>query len=158
MQNVHRKYNSIYKIFFLPLFPRCSTSQTEQMGSLVSSFASSGTLGNCKVPLYMWDPWDMSVHYLNLDSDGSAKKKPLPPKNMQNTSCCKISLHQRIYPVSSHCVKRTAVVQTIAGFVKYVEHPYHGENTMQNEIIILGKLQSATDLRKVMPGFSGIAF
>ena len=75
MQNVHRKYNSIYKIFFLPLFPRCSTSQTEQMGSLVSSFASSGTLGNCKVPLYMWDPWDMSVHYLNLDSDGSAKKK-----------------------------------------------------------------------------------
>lgn len=35
MQNVHIKYNSIYKIFFLLLFPSCSTSQTEQMGSLV---------------------------------------------------------------------------------------------------------------------------
>lgn len=30
--------------------------------------------GELQVPLYTWDPWDMSVHYLNLDSDGCAKK------------------------------------------------------------------------------------
>lgn len=68
MLNVHIKHNSIYKIFFLLLFPKCSTSQTEQMGSLVSPFGSSETLRNFKVSVYMWDPCYRSVQYLNSES------------------------------------------------------------------------------------------
>lgn len=51
MLNVHIKYNSIYKIFFLLLFPKCSASRTEQMGLLFSP-GSSGTMGNFKVSVY----------------------------------------------------------------------------------------------------------
>lgn len=52
MLNVHIKYNSIYKIFFLLLFPKYSTSQTEQMGVSFPPFGSSETLRNFKVSVY----------------------------------------------------------------------------------------------------------
>lgn len=52
MLNVHIKYNSIYKIFFLLLFPKYSTSQAEQMGVSFPPFGSSETLRNFKVSVY----------------------------------------------------------------------------------------------------------
>lgn len=67
MRDVHIKYNSIYKIFCLLIFPRCSTSITKQWG-LISQFGSSRTLENFKVAVTrIWDHSYMSVHYLNSD-------------------------------------------------------------------------------------------
>lgn len=97
----------------------------------------------------------MSVHCLNADSYGGAKKSSLP-KNIENTGCHKINSYQGIGPICSRCVKRVFAVQTITDFIKCLQHPRHSESTMQKERAFLEKVHSIMKLMKVMLGFSGI--
>lgn len=103
MLSVHIKYNTTYKIFSLLLFPRRST-QSKQVGAFIFPFGSSGTLGNFKVFVDMWDLCYMTVHYLNSDTYGSVEQSSLF-KNIFKKLCCKISFYQGSYLVSSHLVK-----------------------------------------------------
>lgn len=158
MPKGHIHYNSIYKIFFLLLCPRCSTSPTEQMGLLFPP-------GSFGVPGNLWDMWDssyLSAHCTWIWRIMAVQKKVFPtqkpfvkrPAVIKSVSIKSFTLFLPILPKWFVSLCRLSLILETILSTRVIMRMWC--SSPANDTTVLWTLHSVRRLMQVMPKSSGI--